>query len=144
MYRCSCRCGSVKFEIAANLKQAINCYCQYCRKSHGSQYVTVVVVLPENFKLLHGENSLKRYPEDENKTGRIVCSKCGSQLYTETSNGLPLSVHVSALDDEKDEHAVEVMAHTNIESKSPITTITDGLPQFSGCITKDDYMTLIR
>jgi len=141
MHQCRCLCGSVTFEIEANLNHAVNCHCKYCRRSHGSQYVTVLVVLPNNFNILSGEDCLKRYPEDENKTGRIVCSKCGSKLYAETKKGLPISVHTSVLEDESQ---VKIMAHTNIESKSPALTIVDDLPKFSGSITKDDYMKLVR
>ena len=140
MHKCSCLCGSVRFDINTHLKNAINCHCKFCRKSHGSPFVTVLVVLPEYFTLLSGEENLQRYPEDETKTGRIVCNICGSKLFTETAKGAPLSVYAAALEDESE---VEVMAHTNVESKSPFVVISDNLPQFGGSITKEDYMKMV-
>lgn len=140
MYQGGCLCGNVSFAIKANLKQAIYCHCQFCRKSHGSPYISVLVVLPNNFTVLSGESELKRYPEDESRTGRFVCNNCGSHLYTEAKKGLPLSVNTAALDDEAQ---VEAMAHTNLESKSPIVSIFDSLPQFNTSLTQADYMALI-
>lgn len=140
MHKGSCLCGTIKLEIKANLKHAINCHCQYCRKSHGSPYITILVVLPNNLMMLSGENNLKRYPEDENKTGRFICDKCGSHIYTESKKGLPVSVNTSVLDDES---KIEIMAHTNIESKSSMVHITDELPTFHGNMKQEDYMNLI-
>lgn len=97
MYKGSCLCGMVNFEIKANLKHAINCHCKYCRKSHGSPYITILVVLPNNLTILSGENNLKRYPKDESKTGRIVCDNCGSHLYAESKKGLPVSVNTETV-----------------------------------------------
>lgn len=140
MHNCKCLCGDVEFEINSNLKQAINCHCKDCRKSHAAPYVTVLVVLPEYFKITKGQDKLQRYPADLNKTGRFICGSCGSKLYTESTPGRPLSVHTSALEQEED---VEVMAHVNIASKNPNYQFTDELPKFNGHITKDDYMALV-
>ena len=140
MFKCSCLCGDVEFEIRANLSQAINCHCRSCRKSHGAPYVTVLVVLPENYEITKGAEKLCRLPSDKEKTGRYICSSCGSKLFTETAPGLPISVHASAL---VNEDLVNVMAHTNVGSKCPTVVIQDELPQFDGSITKEDYMELV-
>ena len=140
MYECSCLCRSVRFEIKANLNHAINCHCKSCRKSNGSQFVTVLVVLPDNLKFITGENKVKRFPVDESKTGRYVCEECGSKLFAEMAKGLPYSVYTSSLENEEE---VQVMAHTNVGSKSPVCKINDNIPQFEGQISRDEYISLV-
>ncbi len=140
MFKCSCLCGDVEFEIKANPSHAINCHCRACRKSHGAPYVTVLVVLDENYEITKGSEKLTRLPSDTKKTGRYICSSCGSKLFTETAPGLPISVHTSTL---VNEDVVKVMAHTNVESKCPSVVINDDLPQFEGSITKQEYMSLV-
>lgn len=140
MFECRCLCGDVEFEIKANLNHAINCHCQSCRKSHGAPYVTVLVVLNDNYKITKGIEKLSRLPINPDKTGRFICSSCGSKLFTETAQGLPISVHTTTL---VNENLVKIMAHTNVASKCSQIQIQDDLPQFKGSITKDDYMKLV-
>lgn len=139
MFKCRCLCGDVEFEIRANPSHAINCHCRSCRKSHGAPYVTVLVVLSEHYEITKGVESLSRLPCEKQKTGRYICSSCGSKLFTETAPGLPISVYTSTL---VNEELVKVIAHTNVESKCSTVVIQDDLPQFERSITKEDYMKL--
>lgn len=141
MHSCSCLCGEVQFDIYTQLHHAIHCHCRDCRKSHGSPFITLFVVLPQYFTITKGQSHLKRYPENPVKTGRYVCDLCGSKLYAESEKGKPVSVYTSAL---LDDSAVRAMAHVNVESKCSTVVISDDLPQFAGQIGKEEFMALAR
>lgn len=140
MLTCSCLCGAVEFTIGAMPDQAINCYCRSCQKSHGAAFTTVLVVLPQYLSFIQGQHLVKRYPVSPTKTGRHICGQCGSKLYAETEAGRPLSVYATTL---RDNSVVRVMAHANVADKAPYTVIQDGLPQFDGPLTRDEYMKLV-
>ena len=43
MVKGSCLCGSIKNEVELISDKIFNCHCQYCRKAHGADYVTVAL-----------------------------------------------------------------------------------------------------
>ncbi len=47
LYRGSCLCGVVRFEVDEFLPQVAHCHCSMCRKFHGAAYATIAGVRRE-------------------------------------------------------------------------------------------------
>jgi len=60
MYKGSCLCGAVTFEIDGTIEDIVMCHCSLCRKAQGSAYATNGLV-DESAFTLHGEDKLTSY-----------------------------------------------------------------------------------
>ena len=122
-----CLCGEVRYEVTGRLPPFVNCHCQYCRRVHGSAFVTIAWVLSERFSITAGEDDLARY----HRAGayRAFCRRCSTPLFNALDDeDRFVSLIVASLDD--DDHAGPAL-HVNIESKAPWYEIQDDLPQYS-------------
>ena len=120
-----CLCGAVRFELRGALPPAVNCHCRFCRRAHGSAFVTIAWVQEAGLRFVRGEDALVRH---ESPAGyRAFCVHCGARLFA----GLPgsgfLSLALGSLDDPP---ARKPIMHVNVESKAPWYEIRDDLPQF--------------
>ena len=61
MFRGSCLCGGVRFEIERAVGPFELCHCTRCRKVSGSAYLTWLGVRREDFRLLQGADLIKTY-----------------------------------------------------------------------------------
>jgi len=76
-----CLCGNVSYEITGNLGIFQYCHCSRCRKFTGSVHAANLLVAPEHFKWLGGEEYVGRYePEDTKHFATSFCKNCGSSL----------------------------------------------------------------
>jgi len=77
----SCLCGKVQYEITGDPKVFQYCHCSRCRKFTGSVHAANIIVAPEQFKWLSGEDSVGRYEPGEAKHfATSFCKNCGSSL----------------------------------------------------------------
>jgi hypothetical protein len=72
------------------------CHCRRCRHWGGGGSWPFVVVAPEHFRVVRGEDRLALYRDDTGKL-RTFCRHCGSHLYEDT--GGPYHVGAGALRD---------------------------------------------
>lgn len=123
----SCLCGSIKYQVELLPGKIFNCHCQFCRKAHGADYVTMalakadtLVISDDNDKLTEHLNDIGGY--------RAFCSNCGTRLmnYAPDKN-LYLSVTLSTIDTPID---LAPVAHVNTESKANWCTPYTGIPNF--------------
>ncbi len=130
MYKGSCFCGKVKFEITSNIKNIVFCHCSQCRKLQGTAYATNGVVNKEHFKIVSGEQELTAHKLSEIQT-RYFCKHCGSPIKSENTK-IPgvVRVRLGTIDDEILD---KPQAHIFVASKANWDTICDGVPQY------DDY-----
>ena len=77
LYKASCLCGGVKFDVSGFSHLVANCHCTMCRKFHGAAYATLVSVSELNW--LSGRGLLKDYI-GHNGTIRTFCTDCGSSI----------------------------------------------------------------
>lgn len=116
MYKGSCLCGAVMYELAAAPKAATHCHCRMCQKQHGAAFATYVSVKKTEFRYLAGEALLTVYKSSAH-IRRKFCSQCGSNIEWSGSEKYPdwVSVAIATLDTPfKPEHIKDI----HLESKA--------------------------
>ncbi|MDO6545405.1 GFA family protein [Photobacterium sanguinicancri] len=78
MYKGSCLCGAIKFEVSGALEATDACHCNQCRKWTGHFLASAEVSRAS--LLIEGEANLSWYHSSE-KVRRGFCSQCGSSLF---------------------------------------------------------------
>jgi len=77
----SCLCKKVSYEISGNLGIFQYCHCSRCRKFTGSAHAANLLVSPEQFRWLAGEEYVGRFePDDTKYFATSFCKNCGSSL----------------------------------------------------------------
>jgi hypothetical protein len=99
-YHGSCHCGAVKFEVDIDLAAGTNkCNCTVCTKTRNWN----VIVKPDAFRLLAGEDALTDYQFGGKQGHRLFCRHCGVRSYeyghVKEIGGDYVSIQVSSLDD---------------------------------------------
>lgn len=115
-YQGSCHCGAVKFEADLDLSQSsFRCNCSICRRNR----FWPAVAMPENFRLLQGEDELTQYLFNTKKNHHYFCKHCGVRAFgvgTETPVGKMYGVNIGCLEGITEEELAQI----------PIT-YTDGM-----------------
>jgi hypothetical protein len=73
LYRGSCHCGAVQFEIDAEITELTMCDCSLCSKKNA----LMCAVHESRFKLLAGEDKLSLYQWNSGVARHYFCSACG-------------------------------------------------------------------
>jgi hypothetical protein len=98
-YHGSCHCGTVRYEVAADLAAGtLRCNCSICTKARS----WLMAVSPDDFRLLSGESALTEYRFNSNRIHHLFCKNCGVRSFGwgELSKGGKMwVVYVSCLDD---------------------------------------------
>jgi len=77
----SCLCGKVTYEIRDNLGIFHYCHCSRCRKFTGSAFASNLMVSPNEFSWVNGEDYVCRFELDGAKDfATSFCKNCGSSL----------------------------------------------------------------
>lgn len=128
LYKGSCLCGGIHYEIHGEIGDVIQCHCQRCRKANGTAFATNAPIKKEDFKIVQGEQLLKQF-QSTPTTVRCFCSECASPIIsikTETPDTYRL--RIGTLDTPL-EHKPTM--HIFTASKAEWDTICDGLPEFA-------------
>ena len=72
----SCHCGEIQFEVALPIQMKARCNCSLCSRK-GAE---ILIIEPEQFQLLSGEESLGLYQWNSMKARHYFCKNCG--IYT--------------------------------------------------------------
>lgn len=93
MYKGSCLCGSIQYEIHGEVGELSFCHCKNCQKVNGSAFLVATKINPDEFKLNDPNHYLKSY---ESSTGvfRYFCSHCASPLYSLRPNATPITMRL--------------------------------------------------
>ncbi|ACB49802.1 hypothetical protein cce_0451 [Crocosphaera subtropica ATCC 51142] len=90
-----CHCGAVRFEAVIDKFEAIDCNCSICRKK-GFLHL---LVPPENFTLIKGEQMLTTYTFNTHTAQHTFCSVCGiHSFYSPRSHPGWFDINVNCLD----------------------------------------------
>ena len=117
-----CLCGAHRFELEGKLQLNHHCHCGYCRKHHGSMYVSLVGVPADKFRWERGD--VIAY----SSSGGIVresCATCGTPL-PQQIEGLPIFVPAGCLGELEDPFEF----HIFVGSKADWEVINDDVPKF--------------
>jgi hypothetical protein len=95
------RCGAVRFCVAVDKHEASDCNCSICKKK-GFLHL---IVPPERFTLLSGEDVLTTYTFNTGTAQHTFCRICGiHSFYRPRSHPEHFDVNVRCLDDYAIEH----------------------------------------
>lgn len=86
IYRGSCLCGTVRYEVHGEPKAVSHCHCGQCRKSHGAVFATYGSVPRTALRIVEGDAQLKGFASSATVL-RQFCAKCGSNLFWSRSAG---------------------------------------------------------
>jgi hypothetical protein len=123
----SCLCGAIKYQVELMPDMIFNCHCQFCRKAHGADYVTVAIANGSTLTITDENNYLKEHLNDIGGY-RAFCVNCGTRLmnYGPDKN-IYVCVTLSTIDTPID---LKPVAHVNTESKAQWCTPYAGIPSF--------------
>ena len=134
MYKGSCLCGQISYEIEGELSDFGYCHCTSCRKASGTAHGANAGLERSKFNLSDTNGLLREYESSPGKL-RAFCSNCGSPLYAylnATSN--LIRVRLGTLDCTFTKHA---KAHTFVSDKASWEEIGGDLPQFDEWAPRD-------
>ncbi len=94
-YEGGCHCGAVRFRVAVEKHEALDCNCSICRKK-GFLHL---IVPPDRFALLAGAEVLSTYRFNTGVAKHTFCRVCGIHpFYTPRSHPDCIDVNVRCLD----------------------------------------------
>ena len=97
-YEGGCHCGRVRFRIRVDLEQSTvgECNCSICTKKG----ILHLIVPPDRFELLQGEEDLATYQFNTNTAKHTFCRHCGiHSFYVPRSDPEKIDVNVRCLDE---------------------------------------------
>ena len=126
MYRGSCLCGAVHYQVRGTIGPMANCYCTDCQKSHGAAFASYIDVPRDGFAFLKGANHVHTY-KAASDTKRSFCRTCGSIVicWAEADNYVGISA--ATLDTPI---ALTPAYHCFVRSKPSWYEILDSAPQY--------------
>lgn len=127
MYKGSCLCGTIQFEITGAIRNIVYCHCSECRRAQGSAFAANGIVEAKNFNILSGETELTGYESTPGQT-KYFCRRCGSPIISRSSKRPDqVRVRLGSIESEIEERP---MAHIFVTSKANWETIAGDLPQY--------------
>lgn len=99
MYKGSCHCGNVRFQIKTPIERVIACNCSHCQRKG-----FLLTFVPENYiEIEHIEHPLTRYQFHKKEIMHDFCPTCGVQCFgkgTHPADGSTIyAVNVRTLED---------------------------------------------
>jgi hypothetical protein len=94
-YEGGCHCGRLRFRVIADLTRVSECNCSICAKK-GFLHL---IVPPEQFQLLSGQNDLATYQFNTRTARHTFCRHCGiHSFYVPRSDPDKIDVNVRCLE----------------------------------------------
>lgn len=81
VYRGSCICGAVAYEVTGEALAFNHCHCRRCRKASGTGHASNIILKPDSADWVRGEALLASYKvPDAERFRTVFCTRCGSPL----------------------------------------------------------------
>ena len=85
VFKGSCHCGEVEFEVTGLPAWTAICHCSICRRTHSAPYAELCAY--DEVRITRGESNLSMYNcGGESKEDRYVCKTCGSKVYSKLNH----------------------------------------------------------
>jgi hypothetical protein len=126
IYKGSCLCQGIKFEIRGQLTAVGHCHCSKCRKVSGTGSNAVAYASPDDLVWLQGEHLIKEFAFPDGWSS-IFCLSCGSPLPKALPAQSRCFVPAGLLDDDP---GPNIMGHIYVGSKASWDVIGDDAPQY--------------
>ncbi len=95
IYEGGCHCGKVRFKVIVDQWKAVKCNCSICRKKGFIH----LIVSPEKFTLLKGEEILTTYSFNTHTAKHTFCRICGIHpFYIPRSHPNSFDINLNCLD----------------------------------------------
>lgn len=130
MYRGSCLCGAVQYEVRGELGIGYFCHCKRCRKATGTAFASSALVATQDFAVVAGEQAMKSF--SVNGVHRVFCAECGSPIISRR-DAIPdfVRVRLGTLDSPLERGPQgPIQGHIYVDSKADWFQIHDSLPQY--------------
>ncbi len=124
MYKGSCLCGAVRFEVAGDLPGPDACHCGKCRKQSGHYFASTDV--PKSAVTIHGEDKLTWYQSSE-RARRGFCATCGSSLFWDPLFRDWIGIAMGAFDTLTN---TRLHVHIFVADKGDYYDLADGVAQY--------------
>lgn len=125
-YQGGCLCGERRYEIDRKHLNAMHCYCDMCRKAHGTAFSTHLILKPEQLRWL-GSPGLGVY-ESSPGSFREFCQNCGTHLLVHGQSGDgTVSIPAGTLDGDP---PLTILGHMYTEELVSWHCINDDLPRY--------------
>lgn len=96
----SCLCGKVRYLIKGNSGIFQYCHCSRCRKFTGSAFSPNILVSPDDFEWISGEEHVSRFElEGAKHFATSFCNQCGSSLPWKSQSGKAVIIPAGTLDE---------------------------------------------
>ena len=120
-----CLCGASRYEIQRKHLNAMHCYCEMCRKAHGTAFSTHLILRPEQLRWTQG-GALQKF-ESSPGAFREFCAACGTHLLVHGQSGDDtIAIPAGTLDGKP---PITIIGHMYTEELVPWQRIDDDLPQ---------------
>ncbi|MCE3267657.1 MAG: hypothetical protein K0S15_2366 [Solirubrobacterales bacterium] len=123
-------CERVRFRVTEPMLGAAYCHCKRCQRRTGTAFSASALTVPGSFEVTEGEELLGVHkPQDPPGWHKYFCSRCGSQIFTQSHEDPKLvSVRMGALDEDP---GVRPGLHQFVAYKASWDELPDdGLPRF--------------
>lgn len=123
----SCLCQAVSYQFHGPEYVFQYCHCSRCRKFTGSAHASNIIVNPEQFEWLSGEDQVGRFEHPEARHfATCFCKICGSSLPWLTQSGSAVIIPAGTLDEDP-----KMKPSQNIywKDRAPWRIPVDDLPQ---------------
>lgn len=133
MYKGSCLCGKVQFEITGKIEDIVCCHCSLCRKAQGSAFATNGNLDANKFEIISGLDQLTAYEATPGQN-KYFCKTCGSPIMSKSTDYPDkVRVRLGTIESDISERPV---AHIFVASKANWEVIGDDLPQYDEYISE--------
>jgi len=80
MARGQCNCGTVSYEVTAELSDVFVCHCSICRRATGSNGIAVAIVNNDDFSWTSGQDFITSWKKPDADWQMWFCRSCGSPV----------------------------------------------------------------
>jgi hypothetical protein len=127
MYKGSCLCGAIQYEVRGEIGVGYFCHCGRCRKATGSAFASSALVVAKDFVITAGRDALKNF--SHHGVHRVFCANCGSPIISRRDIAPEaVRVRLGSLDSPLGRGP---QGHIYVDSKADWFEIHDVLPQYA-------------
>jgi len=124
----SCLCQAVTYRFHGPEYVFQYCHCSRCRKFTGSAHASNLIIDPENFEWLSGEDMVGRFePAEAKHFATCFCKQCGSSLPWRSQSGGAMIIPAGTLDQDP---GIKPTQNIYWASRAPWREDVTSLPQY--------------